>query len=74
MQQSKALTNGDGQAAIQPGKSVPLTRDQIVQRLAEAAGQKRAARVAAEIARETGDTGEAWKERTVQVLRSWLSE
>lgn len=78
MSDRKTISNWGDQAVLQPGNgagaSRPLTRDQIVQRLAKAAEYKRAARVAAEIAGQKDEDTDAWKERTVNVLRSWLSE
>lgn len=52
----------------------PLTREQILQRLAEVAKQKRANRLAIQTAKKRDEVDDALAQRTVQVLRSWLEE
>lgn len=52
--------------------SAPMTRQQILDKLAETARQKRAARLAAEGSQQAAD--ESWKQQTLQVLRFWLAQ
>lgn len=55
-------------ASIVASSSKPMTRQQILDKLAEAARQKRAARLVG------AGADDDWTQQAAQVVRSWLSE